>query len=214
MNIGGSDAASFEQYASVYNRSAVELSGRFENAYVSLIKAIRSQAYPQHPSIANTHRSGHSAYVSNKPSIFIPIFVLRPLRGQLEHVTHSVVARLRADGDKAIFWLDTSGWLDEREPSSLGDFYKDETTIPSKWRLTNQGNQKVASFLHSHVCRYLASEEDKCPFLPHEVYQGKVFDSEEANFVHHLESEKERKLKQLFWEDKDSNDHIDALPMI
>lgn len=41
----------------------------------------------------------------------VPIFVMRPFRGQLEQATHAVVDRLRKDGDKSVFWLDTSGWL-------------------------------------------------------------------------------------------------------
>lgn len=126
---------------------------------------------------------------------------MRPLRGQLEHVTQNVVSKLRTNGDKAIFWLDTSGWVEVDESSNLGDFFADETVTPPKWRLTEQGNQRVAIFLHSHLCRYLAREEETCPFLRHEVYQGKVFDPEEASFNHYLESEKERKLKKLFWED-------------
>lgn len=53
-----------------------------------------------------------------------------------------------------------------------------------------------------HVCRYLARDEEKCAFLPHEVYQGKVFNPVEANFDKFLEDEKERKLKKLFWGDE------------
>jgi len=34
------------------------------------------------------------------------------------------------------------------------------------------------------------------------VYQGKVFDPDEANFDRYVENEKERKLKNLFWEDR------------
>lgn len=41
----------------------------------------------------------------------IPIFVMRPFRGQLEQATHAIVERLRRDGDNSIFWLDTAGWL-------------------------------------------------------------------------------------------------------
>lgn len=41
----------------------------------------------------------------------IPIFIMRPFRGQLEQATHTVVDRLRTEGDKNLFWLDTSGWL-------------------------------------------------------------------------------------------------------
>lgn len=127
---------------------------------------------------------------------------MRPLRGQLQHSTQNVVARLRADGDKAVFWLDTSGWLEVAEDSSTSsrDFFLDDTTSPPKWRLTEQGNQRAAIFLHMHVCRYLAGEEEKCAFLPQEVYQGKVYDPQEADFDRYLENEKEKKLKKLFWE--------------
>jgi len=126
---------------------------------------------------------------------------MRPLRGQLEHATQGVVNRLRADGDNAVFWLDTSGWLDETDHASkTQDFYMDETVTPPVWRLTEQGNQRVAIFLHVHVCRYLAHAEDHCAFLPPNVYQGKVFNPEEANFDRYLENNKEKKLKELFWE--------------
>lgn len=126
---------------------------------------------------------------------------MRPFRGQLEQATQNVVAKLRADGDKAVFWLDTSGWLDQSPESA--DFVSHESAgsnAPPSWRLTEQGNQRVAIFLHVHVCRYLAEFADKCPFLPQEVYQGKIFDPEEANFNRYLENEKERRLKQLFWD--------------
>jgi hypothetical protein len=186
-----------------YNKTAWELFERFEDRYISLIKGIRSLAYPQHPPIVHTQRSGHPAYTSGVSPAFIPIFVMRPLRGQLEHITQNVVGRLRTDGDKAVFWLDTSGWLEmDNEFSAAGDFFLDQQTIPPKWRLTEQGNQRVAIFLHSHVCRYLADEEERCAFLPHEEYQGKVFNPLDADFARHLENEKERKLKKLFWDEE------------
>ena len=125
---------------------------------------------------------------------------MRPLRGQLEQATQNVVARLRADGDKSVIWLDTSGWLDpDDDNGEMADFFLDDSTAPARYRLTEQGNQRVAIFLHMHVCRYLAGHEEKCAFLPHEVYQGKVFKEEEARFEKYLEDEKERKLKKLFW---------------
>ena len=126
---------------------------------------------------------------------------MRPLRGQLEQATQNAVARLRADGDKAVFWLDTSGWLDaSTDDSDPPDFFHDDTVTPAKWRLTAQGNQRVAIFLHMHVCRYLAGAEERCAFLPHEVYQGKVFDPEQKRFDKYVEDEKERKLKEIFWD--------------
>jgi len=59
----------------------------------------------------------------------IPIFVMRPFRGQLEQATHSVVDRLQMEGDKNLFWLDTSGWLNaEIDPEGKAedqDFFLD-----------------------------------------------------------------------------------------
>jgi len=127
---------------------------------------------------------------------------MRPFLGQLEHATQSAVNRLRDDGDKSVFWLDTSGWLDPEDTTSDDqDFLLDDSVLPPVWRLTERGNQRVAIFLHMHVCRYLAGAEEKCAFLPPQVYQGKVFNPETANFDRYLEDEKERKLKKLFWED-------------
>ena len=66
-------------------------------------------------------------------------------------------------------------------------------------RLTEQGNQRVAVFLHAHVCRYLATTVDQCAFVPPEVYQGTAYNREEANFDEYLETQKEEKLRELFW---------------
>ena len=206
MNIGGADDASFHAFDGDYNKTSWDLSEKFESTYVSLIKAIRDLAYPKHPDIVQSERSGRSGIVPNTSPATIPIFVMRPLRGQLEQATQNVVTRLRAAGDKAVIWLDTSGWLDpDVTNGDTADFFLDDAVVPPKYRLTEQGNQRVAIFLHMHVCRYLAAVEEDCAFLPHEVYQGKVFDEEEARFDKYLEDEKERKLKKLFWES-------DALP--
>lgn len=129
---------------------------------------------------------------------------MRTLRGQLEQATQNAVTKLRADGDRAVFWLDTSDWLDPdvEEDSQIAGFFLDETVTPTKSRLTEQGNQCVAIFLHTHVCRHLAGAELNCAFLPYEVYQGKGLDQEEARFDEYVENEKERKLKKLFWENE------------
>ena len=209
VNIGGSDQTSFEKHATEYNKTAWDLAERFEQTYVSLIKAIRNLAYPQHPTLVHSERVGYPDLVSSSTPAAIPIFIMRPLRGQLEHATQNVVNKIRADGDKSVFWLDTSGWLDaESEGTRTGDMFLDDTVTPPKWRLTDQGNQRVAIFLHMHVCRYLAASGEKCPFLPHEVYQGKVFDPVQANFERFLEDEKERKLKKLFW-GQESNEELE-----
>lgn len=170
---------------------------------MSLVKAIRNLAYPKHPNIIHGERSGAPGMIPHSAPATIPIFIMRPLRGQLEQATQNVAAKLRADGDKSVFWLDTSGWLDPIVENEDGaDFFLDETVTPPRHRLTEQGNQRVAIFLHMHTCRYLAGAEEKCAFLPHEVYQGKVFNEEEAKFDKYLEDAKETKLKKLFWENE------------
>lgn len=183
-----------------------ELTEKFENTYVSLIKGIRRLGYPKHPAVVESERLGSPGVIPSGAPASIPIFIMRPLRGQLEQATQNTVSKLRADGDKSVFWLDTSGWLDpESETDAPGDFFFDDAVIPAKWRLTEQGNQRVAIFLHMHVCRYLAKAEDKCAFLPQEVYQGTVYDQEEAHLDRFLEAQKEEKLKELFWSDVDDD---------
>lgn len=206
LNIGASDDLSFTTHGSEYAQSSENLRQRFEDAYVSLVKGIRTLAYPQRPSIVNSQKWGHHGYISDMAPASIPIFIMRPLRGQLEQSTQNVVNELRADGEKAVFWLDTSGWLEiEDDLSNAGNFFLDGTSSPSQWRLTEQGNQLVANFLHMHVCRYLARDEEKCAFLPPEVYQGKVFDPDETSFDQNLEYQREKKLKKIFWGDDEGS---------
>ncbi|KAL8704132.1 MAG: hypothetical protein Q9201_002716 [Fulgogasparrea decipioides] len=215
LNLGSSDKTSIDFHVSEYNKTAWDLSERFENTYVSLVKAIRTLAYPKHPATVQSERSNYAIYVPNTIPADIPIFVMRPLRGELEHATQNIVNRLRADGDKAVFWLDTSGWLDpdasvdDASKQVNEDFYLDDRSVPSKWRLTERGNQRTAIFLHMHVCRYLARKGEKCPFLPTEVYQGKMFDPAERDFERYVEGEKERKLKRLFWGEEGAEDVLE-----
>ncbi|KAL9101198.1 MAG: hypothetical protein Q9163_003516 [Psora crenata] len=213
LNIGSSDATSFRDYTEEYNQTMWELTENFESTYVSLVKGIRRLGYPKHPAIVQSERLGFPGIIPSNVPASIPIFIMRPFRGHLEQATQNTVTKLRADGDKSVFWLDTSGWLDmEANPEGPGDFFLDESENPAKWRLTEQGNQRVAIFLHMHVCRYLAEAEDKCAFLPHEMYMGSVYDQEGAHLDRFLETEKERKLKELFW-DEDENEVPDAMAL-
>ncbi|KAI9805033.1 MAG: hypothetical protein M1833_006337 [Piccolia ochrophora] len=202
LNMGGSDFDSFTQHQAEYNKTSWELLGRFEDTYVSLIKAIRDFGYPKHPDFVTATASSESSVAKFGPAN-IPIFIMRPFRGQFEHATQGVVNRLRAEGDKAVFWLDTSGWLDPEDISSNDrDFFLDDTVTPARWVLTERGNQRVAIFLHMHVCRYLASEAQRCAFLEPEVYQGKVFDPEATMLDRYIEREKGQKLREMFWENE------------
>ncbi|KAM0123936.1 hypothetical protein ACHAP3_010740 [Botrytis cinerea] len=200
LNIGNADWESFRIYNEEYNMTTWELSVLFEKTYVSLIKAIRTLAYPKY--------SGTMAEVSQYDypqhrAVDIPIFVMRPFRGQLEQATHSVVDRLQFEGDKSVFWLDTSGWLNTNinfeGRSEDQDFFLDEGSPRKEWRLTERGNQRVAILLHMHVCGYLAQEADKCAFLAPEAYQGGNLDPVAIHFDEYMRDEKERRLKKLFW---------------
>ncbi|KAK8906323.1 hypothetical protein QC760_004915 [Botrytis cinerea] len=200
LNIGNADWESFRIYNEEYNMTTWELSVLFEKTYVSLIKAIRTLAYPKY--------SGTMAEVSQYDypqhrAVDIPIFVMRPFRGQLEQATHSVVDRLQFEGDKSVFWLDTSGWLNTdinfEGRSEDQDFFLDEGSPRKEWRLTERGNQRVAILLHMHVCGYLAQEANKCAFLAPEAYQGGNLDPVAIHFDEYMRDEKERRLKKLFW---------------
>ena len=109
MNIGNSDWDSFQTHHQDYNKTIWELTGNFEETYISLIKAIRTLSYPKY---STSHvESSRYVYSPQIAAAGIPIFIMRPFLGQLEQATRSVVDRLRKEGDKAVFWLDTSGWL-------------------------------------------------------------------------------------------------------
>jgi hypothetical protein len=218
MNIGNSDWDSFQTHNQEYNKTIWELSVTYEETYIAMIKAIRTLAYPKYSTA--TIDSSRYVYSPQTAAAGIPIFIMRPFRGQLEQATHAVVDRLRKEGDKAVFWLDTSGWLNSEVHfdgrAEDQDFFLDglspatsrsiaeancppEESSSKQWRLTERGNQRVAILLHMHVCRYLAREVDKCAFLPPEIYQGKAIDHEALRFDEFLEDERERKLKKLFW---------------
>ena len=109
MNIGNSDWDSFQAHTQEYNKTLSEFSVNFEQTYIAMIKAIRTLAYPRYST--TTIDSSDDVYSPQNAGAGIPIFIMRPFRGQLEQATHAVVDRLRMEGDKSLFWLDTSGWL-------------------------------------------------------------------------------------------------------
>jgi hypothetical protein len=133
MNIGNSDWDSFQANDQEYDKTVWELSVSFEETYIAMIKAIRALAYPNYAT--STIDSNRYVYSPRSTSVGIPIFVMRPFRGQLEQATHAVVERLRKEGDKNLFWLDTSGWLnteihfDGRQEDQ--DFFLDGFAQPS-----------------------------------------------------------------------------------
>ncbi|TVY48089.1 hypothetical protein LOCC1_G002053 [Lachnellula occidentalis] len=202
LNIGNSDWDSFQVHGDRYNRTTWELSIAFEDTYIALVKAIRTLAYPKYST--TTVDSSRYVYSPTSAAAELPIFVMRPFRGQLEQATHAVVERLRREGDRSIFWLDTSGWLntevDFEGKAEEQDFFLDAKSETKQWRLTERGNQRVAILLHMHVCRYLARDAEKCAFLPPEVYLGKLLDPQIMRLDEFIEDERERRMKKLFWD--------------
>jgi len=136
MNIGNSDWDSFQIHSDRYNKTTWELSEAFEDTYVALVKAIRTLAYPKYG--ATTVDSSRYIYSPTGAAAGLPIFIMRPFRGQLEQATHSVVERLRKEGDRTVFWLDTSGWLntevDFDGKAEEQDFFLDGNMPPGLMR--------------------------------------------------------------------------------
>lgn len=132
----------------------------------------------------------------NSAPATIPIFVVSPFSGEMYRSTQKVVEKLQSEGDKAVFWLDTSGWF------SWADFDagpRAQVSGEKRQNLNNQGNLKAAVFLHAHLCHYLARNQTRCPFLKHEAYIGKVFVPKDAELDKWIEESKVNKLKALFW---------------
>jgi hypothetical protein len=96
MNIGNSDWDSFQIHNQQYNKTVWELSVSFEETYIAMIKAIRTLAYPKY--LTATIEASRYVYSPQSAAAGIPIFIMRPFRGQLEQATHAVVDRLRKEG--------------------------------------------------------------------------------------------------------------------
>lgn len=173
-----------------------DLRRQFEDSYLDFIRAVRRAAYPLHPAALHDYSSNADGFVYNSAPATIPIFVISPVSGEMSQSSQRVVARLHSEGDKAVFWLDTSGWF------SATDFAVDVDGRSSNEKhrhLNVQGNRKAAIFLHAHLCHYLAKDSSRCPFLKHEAYTGKVYNPRDADFDKWMEESKVKKLKALFW---------------
>ncbi|KAL9105804.1 MAG: hypothetical protein Q9227_009060 [Pyrenula ochraceoflavens] len=183
----------------------------FEKAYMDLIHSIRRSAYPVHPqAIYGRYGALEYGYIYNSAPATIPIMILRPfLSNMLSTPSLSVVQKLQSEGDRSIFWVDTSGWLDEpsesamRAQSSTGDFIFIPNDGEPQYQLTEVANRKVTAFLQMHLCHYLASNADDCAFLRHEAgYNGRVFRPKDRVIDMVIEQSKREKVRKMFWGDK------------
>ena len=164
----------------------------FVTSYVALIRQIRQVAYPLHPSSRHQYTLDGDGYTFNSAPSTLPIFVLRPLDGSLEQATLSVVEQMQKDGDKSVYWIDTTGWLSEVD-------YSLENTDRSSRPVSPAGQAKVASFMDAQLCHYLAPQPERCPFLRRDNYFGSVYVPTAAELDKIIEESKTKKLSDLFW---------------
>ena len=114
---------------------------------------------------------------------------------------------LRAEGDRNVFFVDTTGWLDQRDES--GDFdlsiENNEKGGTSRRRVSAKGNLKVAAFLGEWICRFLTDGSqddgggDSCAFRRPEVYEGRMFKPVEEAFGKWVEDRREELLMEGFF---------------
>jgi hypothetical protein len=202
LDLGTIDHKSFLQPSRHDGESPVELrvvhqslesfTNTFINTYMAFIQQIRRAAYPLHPSAFHRYALDGDGYTYNSAPSTLPIFIMRPLDGSLAQATLSVVEQMQKEGDKSVFWIDTSGWLSETD-------YTSNTTNRQAPGLTARGHAKVASFMDAHLCHYLAPQPDECPFLRRDNYMGNVYVPIEAELDKVNEESKIKKLTELFW---------------
>ena len=181
-----------------------DLSDHFVDHYVDFIKSVRRTHHQTsaHDSPGQTHFADGYTYNSGPPTT--PIFILRPFTGEMEYESQLVVQRLQRDGDFAVFWVDTTGWLDDQsdDPNASKEDFNPSLQIgqgtPSR-SLTAFAHWKIASFLHTHMCVYLALDTTLCPFSHHDSYIGKTYLPQNARFEMGLEDSKREKLFEKFW---------------
>jgi hypothetical protein len=178
-----------------YEKSMQDLLRRFEDAYVKFVQAVRRAAYPLHPAALHDYSSNADGFVYNSAPATIPIFVVSPFTGEVRRATQKVVEKLHSEGDKAVYWLDTSGWF---SPSDFDAEVGRPGPGRRSVRLNSQGNRRAAVFLQAHLCHYLAQDQTQCPFLMHEAYTGKVFVPKNAELEKYMEESKVEMLKALF----------------
>ncbi|KIV90908.1 hypothetical protein PV10_05510 [Exophiala mesophila] len=170
------------------------------------------------------------SYVS-APST-LPIFLIAPFSSVLTQIPstepltlHSVISEclsatvsmLRAQGDISTAWIDTTGWVDANHDFiSAGSQEKDFRTglsvhdkiASDRVFMTPQAGQRVASWLHVHLCPYLEestyAEPDQmrpdppCEVHRHDRYVGSVFLPEQIQMERKLLQRKTALLKLTF----------------
>jgi hypothetical protein len=202
LELGHVDHKFFLRSVAEYGKSRIEFrdthqglesfTNSFVSAYVTFIQQIRRAAYPLHPWTLDRYVLDGDGYTYNSAPSTLPIFVMRPPDGFLEQATLSVVEQMQQEGDKSVFWIDTSGWLSDVD-------YSSENTSQQVRALTAAGNAKVASFMGAHLCHYLAPQPDDCPFLRRDNYMGSVYVPIEAELDKVIEESKIKKVTELFW---------------
>lgn len=174
------------------HQSLESFTNSFVHAYMAFIQQVRRTAYPLHPSALDKYALEGDGYTYNSAPSTLPIFVMCPLDGSLARATLAVVEQMQRDGDKSVFWIDTSGWLSE-----ANHMFKEG--VQDERSLSMSSHKKVASFMHAHLCHYLAQQSEQCPFLRRDNYMGSAYVPNEAELDRVIEENKIKKLMELFW---------------
>ena len=188
MLLGHSDAVSSVGQKGNAEEQRIFLA-EFEHKYVSLVQDIR-KAYPSHPADLSDYQAAGDGFVYNSAPAMIPILVVAPLNGELHQSTQRVVQNLQEQGDRAVFWIDSSGWVSTNDFLSTG---MNQRKVLSLWRI-----RKTAMNMHAHLCRYLHPDQSQCHFFKHDIYTGQVYIPEAAELAKLMEELKVEKLKALF----------------
>ncbi len=164
---------------------------------------------------------GDGTYIYNSAPSTLPIFLVAPFSASRRFVTkkikldevisaalQQVVSTLQADGDKATFWIDTTGWLCHKTDFIPPD---SETPVPEQPKmqrmLTPLANYKVSCLLADHICPYIydGSKIDgfngmdkQCQFRRYDNYLGNVYLPQNVEFDRAVLERKIARIKERF----------------
>lgn len=152
-------------------------------------------------------------------SVLIPIPSAAPLNlhSVISECLSATVSMLRAQGDISTVWIDTTGWVDAQDDfistgsqdyefrAGLSDH---EVTASDGVFMTPKAGQRVASWLHVHLCPYLQAStpvepgqqrpNPPCEVHRHDRYLGSVFLPDQIQLDRNVLERKTALLKLAF----------------
>lgn len=183
--MGQADSLSllYLQAATKNSTTSLAIKNQFENALVDFIRSIRQRAYPIYfdpkSGLENDDHEVVPEIAARDHSSVIPIYILPPFHStDMMAVIRSAIRRVilaqdegyRGSSECCIYDVDVGAWMSTVDgsleswnfhPSSLNGTQQGSIEA---WRLTSMGHTRVAAYLESRLCRYLALEPRlNCP---------------------------------------------------